>query len=220
MKTIWKITAAGMIAMGLLFQSNQAQAQIFGEYQSAGLMGKGKIEASTHFTGVSTSYDGESAYTLNGLGLQAGFGLGGRFELRTRYERLWFDGLGIGDGGFNYLTLAPKLGKEDGRFAFMLPIAMAFSEGEQSFELHPTVLVSIPLSQTANLTFSPKYLISLEEGAEFSDSLLALNLGAGIGFSEQWVLRPELGLMFLPGEEGTFFNFGLGISRRMGNPKD
>lgn len=220
MKNFRKIAAAGMIAMGLLFLSNQAQAQIFGEYQNAGLLGKGKIEASTHFTGVSTSYGGESAYTFNGLGLQAGFGLGERFELRTRYERLWFDGLGIGDGGFNNLTLAPKLGKEEGRFAFMLPIVMAFAEGDQSFQIHPTVLVSILRLEKMNLTFSPKYLISLDEGSEFSDSFLALNLGAGIGFSEQWVLRPELGLMFLPGEEGTFFNFGLGISRRMGNPKD
>lgn len=220
MKDLRKITAAGMIAVGLLFLWNQGRAQIFGEYQSAGLMGKGKIEASTHFTGVSASYDGESAYVLNGLGLQAGFGLGESFELRTRYERLWFDGLGIGDEGFNFLTLAPKFGNEDGRFAFMLPIVMGFSEGEEALQIHPTVLVSLPLSKNTNLTFSPKYLISLDERSDLSDSFLALNLGAGIGVSEQWVLRPELGLMFVPGEQGNFFNFGLGISRRIGNPRD
>lgn len=215
MKTFNRLTTMGMMALCLIFQSYLGHAQIFGEYQSASLVGKGNVEATTHFTGVSISYGGESSYALNGLGIQAGFGLGERFELRTRYERLWFDGLGISEGGFNYLTLAPKVGSNNGKIAVMLPLALAFTEGGSNFEIHPTVLFSFPITQNSNLTFSPKYLISFAEGAKFGDSLLAFNLGAGIGFAEQWVVRPEFGVMLMPGEEGNFLNFGLGISRRI-----
>lgn len=152
------------------------------------MVGKGKIEATAHYTGVNLSYDGESQFIFNNLGLQTGLGLGERFELRVRYDRLWFKDYEIGDGA------------------------------EANWHINPAVLFTMPLKGNTNLTLTPKYLISFEEGAEFKDNFLALNLGAGIGFMENWVARPEIGLMFVTGEKGSFFNFGLGASWIFGKP--
>ncbi|WP_194776781.1 hypothetical protein [Pararhodonellum marinum] len=74
------------------------------------------------------------------------------------------------------------------------------------------MMYTMPLGQNANLTFTPKYMISLREGSELGDSFLGLNLGAGIGIMDNLNARPEVGLMFVPGEQGSFFNFGLGAS--------
>jgi len=217
-KTINKLLVLGMFSL-MVLQTNQSIAQyIFGEYQSAKMVGKGKIEATAHYTGVNLSYDGESQFIFNNLGLQTGLGLGDRFELRVRYDRLWFKDYGIGDG-INFISFGPKIGTKNDRIAFLLPFSAGFGDGvESNWQFNPSVFFTVPLGVNTNLTFTPKYLISLEEENEFSDNFLALNLGAGIGFMKNWVARPEIGLMFVPGEKGSFFNFGLGASWIFGKP--
>lgn len=211
-KTIKKFLAMGMFSL-MALQANQSVAQfIFGEYQSAQMVGKGKIEASAYYTGVNVSYDGDSEFVFNSLGLQTGIGFGERFELRVRYDRLWFKDFGIGDG-INFISIGPKIGTKNDKIAFYLPFSTAFGDGAMgSTNFNPTILFTMPLTGNTNLTFTPKYMISLEEGSEIGDSVVGLNLGAGIGFTENWIARPELGLMFVPGESGSFFNFGLGAS--------
>jgi len=218
MKKINRLLFIGIFTM-MVLHANQGIAQwIYGEYQSAKMVGKGKIEATAHYTGVNISYDGESEFVFNNLGFQTGLGLGEFFELRVRYDRLWFKDYGIGDGG-DILSFGPKFGTRNNKFAFMLPFAAALGNGGGSdWQFNPTVFFTLPLSDNANLTFTPKYMISLHEYADVGDSFLGLNLGAGITFLENWVARPELGLMFVPGEKGSFFNFGIGASWVFGKP--
>jgi hypothetical protein len=217
-KTIKKFLVMGMFSL-LVLQTNQSVAQlIFGEYQSAQMVGKGKIEATAHYTGVNLSYEGESLFAFNNLGIQTGLGLGERFELRVRYDRLWFKDYGIGDG-ISFISVGPKIGTKNNKIAFHLPFSAALEEGAGTYWFfNPAVLFTVPLTANTNLTFTPKYLISLQEGDAFEENSLGLNLGAGIGFMENWVARPEIGLMFVPGEKGSFFNFGLGASWIFGKP--
>jgi hypothetical protein len=219
MKRFIQSLSLGIMTLGMIFHSNQGFAQIFGEYQSANLVGKGKTEVTAQFNGVRLGYDGESDFVFNVLAFQAGFGLGDKFELRLRYDRLWYNESGIGDG-FNAVTIAPKFGTNSGKFAFLLPISTLFdSGGEGNWLLSPTVLFTLPLGENVKFTFAPKYIISLEEYSEISDSLLSLNVGFGIDVLDSWIARPEIGISFIPSEEGNFFNYGIGVSRILGKSK-
>jgi hypothetical protein len=67
------------------------------------------------------------------------------------------------------------------------------------------------------LTFTPKYFISIDN--EYEGGFISLNLGLAIGMLGEWAIRPETGLMFKPGEKGSFWNYGLGASRTFGKLK-
>lgn len=58
---------------------------------------------------------------------------------------------------------------------------------------------------------SAKAVIPLNR--EDSDVLIAFNLGAGLSRNmEKWVLRPEVGILLNPGEDGYFMHFSVGLS--------
>ncbi|HQU71054.1 MAG TPA: hypothetical protein PKV71_06630 [Calditrichia bacterium] len=45
------------------------------------------------------------------------------------------------------------------------------------------------------------------------DVLVAFNLGLGISSDlNRWALRPEVGYLFNPGENGHYFHWSLGVS--------
>jgi hypothetical protein len=48
---------------------------------------------------------------------------------------------------------------------------------------------------------------------------MALNLGFAIGNIGEWAIRPETALIFKPGDSGSFWNYGLGVSRTFGKSK-
>ncbi len=75
---------------------------------------------------------------------------------------------------------------------------------------------SISLGEKVLLNINPNYAFSLEKGNNFEDGLLGIPLGLAINLGESWILRPEGGVTFEMGYEGKFYNFGLGISRKLG----
>jgi len=63
------------------------------------------------------------------------------------------------------------------------------------------------------LNWAAKYLVPLSE--EGGDNLLAFNLGLGLGPPKgRWTLRPEIGWLIDPGEEGHDTQFSIGLSVR------
>jgi hypothetical protein len=63
------------------------------------------------------------------------------------------------------------------------------------------------------LNWAAKYLVPLSE--EGGDNLLAFNLGLGLGPPQgRWTLRPEVGWLINPGEEGHYTQFSIGLSVR------
>lgn len=217
MKTFFKLIISSILPLGL-FSIQNSEAQVFAEYQSARSIGKGNTEITGHYTSVSISYDGESAKVFNVFGIQSGLGFGENFEIRVRYDRLNFDG--EGSGGYNLISFGPKFSTKNGRFAALLPFASTSSDGESLWQVNPTLMFSLPITEKFEVTLTPKYVITLEEGSKIDDGLMAFNLGFGIEFLEKWMARPEGGLMFMPGEDGNFFNFGLGVSRKLGKNEE
>jgi hypothetical protein len=121
------------------------------------------------------------------------------------------------DSGLNSLMIGPKFSSERGKFAFYLPLEFNFVENvEKNWRTEPTFIFSLSLGDKINLNLTPSYMFSLEKGNGIDDGLLKLNLGFGINLTDGWIIRPEGGLhYFISDFDGNFYNFGLGISRKL-----
>jgi hypothetical protein len=217
MKRLCNFRVGFILFIGLILNFLNAKAQIYGEYQSARVLGKGRVEATGYYTSATINYNGDSQRIFNFLGLQTGIGLGERFDLRIRYDRLYYVDSEIGEGS-NLVSLAPKYSLLKDKISAILPIFLMFSEyGSGNWQLQPALLFSLPMSEKVELTFTPKYFISIDD--EYEGGIISLNLGLAIGKLGEWAIRPETGLMFKPGEEGSFWNYGLGASRTFGKVK-
>lgn len=211
-----KRVLVGFLAVGsLLSISTNSLAQFSSNFQGARSVGKGNAEMTAFYSNVGVAYDGESNKIFNNFGFQSGLGLSNLTELRVRYDRFNFNE-GKGDG-INGLTIGPKFSSESGKFAFYLPVGFNFGDGaDKNWMTDPTLIFSLPLGEKVTLNLSPSYMISLEEGSGIDDGLLKLNLGFGINFGDSWVIRPEGGLHYFVSDfDGNFYNFGLGISRKL-----
>lgn len=181
-------------------------APVFSDLQSAKLVGKGKFEATPSFSSVYFSSDGETDHVQNHFGLQVAYGMGNNVDFRLRFERITIS--------LNVLGFGPKIGTEKGRVALCLPIGFAFGEDvevSETWEFHPTLLFTLPIGNNFEFNPSAKALIPLNR--EGSDVLVAFNLGAGISANlKKWVIRPELGFLFNPGEDGHYRHFSIGFT--------
>lgn len=215
MKNLKSFLAILVVLEGLLSISTTSLAQYSSGFQGAKSAGKGNTEMTAHYSNVGASYNGESDKVFNNFGFQAGVGMSNLTEIRVRYDRFNFHE-GSGEG-VNTLMVGPKFSSESGKFAFYLPFGFNFgNEVDKNWMVDPTLIFSFPLGEKVNLNLSPGYLVSLEEGAGIDDGLLKLNLGFGVNFGDGWVIRPEGGLLYFVSDfDGNFYNFGLGISKRL-----
>lgn len=196
--------------------TNEAFAQYSSLFQSAKSVGKGNGEFTLHYSNIGYSSEEFSEKVFDNLGFMAGFGITDLTEIRVKYDRLGYFSEGM-DLGLNTLMAGPKFSEESGLFAIYLPVGFAFSEGNgNSWLANPAFLFSISLGEKVLLNINPNYAFSLEKGNNFEDGLLGIPLGLAINLGESWILRPEGGVTFEMGYEGKFYNFGLGISRKLG----
>ena len=177
-------------------------APIFSEQQSARVVGVGRAEVTSTATANFFTGDGETDHVENHYGIQVATGVHERLDLRLRYVRA--------GGGVNAVGFAPKLSLLEDRLALAVPVGFAFGEDvnvSKTWEFHPTLLFTQQLAQRADLNLSAKSLIRLE-----GDTLWGFNVGLGLGDRERWVVRPEVGLLFNPGDEGQFLQASLGFT--------
>jgi hypothetical protein len=174
------------------------------------------VEVSGHYSAVSFADDAESSKVQDNLGLQAAIGVGRLVDMRARYERISVNGEGEGT---NVLGIGPKVAFVEDRVAFHLPVGLAFGGGIESsdtWEMHPTILLTAPLDGKLEVNGSAKMLVPLTTGR--GDPLVAFNVGLGISSDlTRWALRPEFGVMFNPGESGHFQHVSLGLTIFTGN---
>lgn len=181
-------------------------APVFSDLQSAKLVGKGNFEATPNFTTASFTSEGETDHIQNHYGIQLGYGLFKRVDLRARYEFI-----GVADDGpkANIFGIGPKVSIWEDRIAAYLPVGFAFGgdvDGIDEIELQPTILFTIPAGKYVEINPSAKGII----GDEF---YIAFNLGLGLSTDiERYVIRPEYGMLFNPGESGYFWQFSLGTT--------
>jgi hypothetical protein len=190
-----------------------ACAPVFSDLQSARLVGPGKIEATPGFSSVSVMDEGQTEHIQNHFGIQAGVGVLSFLDFRLRYERVIVDGNGSDSFGLNVFGFGPKIGLLKDRIAFYVPVGFAFGEDievSETWEIHPTLIATIPFSRSIELNPSAKVLIPFKGER---DTLVAFNLGAALGKDvRKWAIRPEVGLCFNPGEGGYFWQVSLGFS--------
>jgi hypothetical protein len=181
-----------------------ACAPVFSDLQSAKLVGKGRVEATPSFTSVTG--------VQNQAGLQLATGVHDKVDLRVRYERVMVED----EPGVNVLGFGPKIQLFKDYAALYVPVGFAFGGGVESSEswaVHPTLLLTGQVHPAVELNWAAKYLVPLSE--EGGDNLLAFNLGLGLGPPKgRWTLRPEIGWLIDPGEEGHDTQFSIGLSVR------
>ncbi|MFC1887931.1 hypothetical protein ACFLYK_03890 [Candidatus Cloacimonadota bacterium] len=184
----------------------------YSNFQSAKLLVKGKYEITPSYSSVSFANDGQSQEMSDNFGVQLGYGLSDNVNVRFRFENIApeYDGI----SSYNFVAIEPKFSLIKDRSAFSLPIGFFTGsdvDDSETIQIHPTVHLTFPLSENFDLNFAPKFLIFLDEDAD--DGLIALNAGLGFStYSNKIVIRPEIGYLWDPGEEGHFFSWGLGIS--------
>jgi hypothetical protein len=203
--SISKITL--LIFLAPLF-SPRISGQYNVSYESAKVLGKGQSAISGHYAGYSFNYHGNSEKLFNLAGIRFTRGISESFNLCVSYGRI-HGGLLSGHGA-NYLELAPKISLSKGKVAFQLPLGVYFAEGESSFIISPKLLFTYRSGKKFDLTFSPKAEILLESP---SDELIEFSLGAGFSSNlDKWAIRPEIGIILNPGEDGSILTYGLGFT--------
>ena len=189
---------------------SQSCLPVFQHYQDARTQKPGTHEITPNVAVVSFTEGGETSHIQNQLGLQAAFGLTSKADLRAAYTRV---ALAEDGGGFNFVGFGPKFSLIPDRFAVFAPVDFAFGEDlkvSDTWSFSPTFLITSRISEDFEINPSARVRIPLYEDGE---TLLAFNLGMGIGAAgSPWKLRPEFGVLVNPGESGTAWSFGLGLS--------
>ena len=97
--------------------------------------------------------------------------------------------------------------------AINVPVGFAFGEDlevSDTWHIHPTLLLTLPISKYIEFNPSAKVLIPFQSEQE---TLVAFNLGIGVSTNlERWAIRPEIGFLYNPGESGRFLHFSLGFT--------
>ena len=196
-----------VLILSILFQNC---APVFSEMQGARLVGKDNHELTAGYTSVSVSDDDDSEGLQEELGLQYAYGLSDRTDFRFRYSHISLEN---SDYSFNVIGFGPKFSIKKDVAAFYLPVGFAFGEDievSESWQIHPTLLYTLPLGKNFELNPSAKALIPVGNDG---DILVAFNLGAAFSTDfSKWAIRPEFGYMFNPGEEGHFTQISIGLS--------
>lgn len=183
----------------------------FSDFQSARIVPKGKVEVTPSFSAVTFTEDGDTEHLQDVYGAQVAFGAGEVSEVRVAFARVDFVDE---DGGFNVFGFGPKWRIVRDHMAGYLPVGFAFGEDievSETWAVHPTVIFSGRLHRVVEVNPSVKVLLPLAGGAE--EIRLAFNLGFGISNNlDVWALRPEIGIMVNPGEEGFLIAYSVGMS--------
>jgi hypothetical protein len=191
----------------------------FSELQSAKLVDEGEFEIAGHYSAVSLRFDEDGGGVQDGdeggkvqddIGVQLAYGLAERINFRARYEYI---NVGDLDVTAHAIGFGPKFSLTEDVIALYVPVGFALGEDistEDTWQLHPTILVTATQGQVLEFNASVKYILTF---AEDTDDLMAFNLGLGISPDlSKYVFRPEGGLLINPGEDGYYWHFSVGFS--------
>ena len=130
-------------------------------------------------------------------------GLTSQADIRAAYTRVE---LAEDGGGSNYFSFGPKLSLAPDRFAVFAPV-----EVSETWSFSPTFLITSPINE--DFEINPSTMVHIPLSEDGGETLLAFNLGMGIGSAGRpWKLRPEFSVLVNPGESGVAWSFGLGLS--------
>lgn len=185
------------------------------DQQSARMLPARGIELNGSYSTVSFRNEGESEHVQDQFGARFAYGLSDRTELRFTYERIELDDDFEADG-LNLFGAGVKLGLVPERLALYVPVGMMTGEDLESgdtWTVAPTLLGTWRASPQFELNPSVKAIYPF--AAEDPEVFLGFHLGAGISTDlDRWAVRPEVGAVINPGDDGTVLGFTLGFSFR------
>ena len=190
----------------------------FSNLQSAKMVRKGQLEYTPSFS---------SSMHTNSFGLQTSYGLNNKYNVRLRLERILidFDGFESDSSNFidmsifnfktniTHLSFGIKYQLLKNKSAIYLPISLTKNDINSDIikQIEPTYIHSFTLGKYFEFNPSIKALIPLDSDSK--DYLLAYNLGFGISPNlSKWVIRPEVGMLSSPFEEGGLPHVSIGLS--------
>jgi hypothetical protein len=182
---------------------------VFNSPQSARMLRHRQVDASLESSSTYVKH-GSATQSSLGFGMRGGYGFSNRFNLYAHYQ--WINLQDIGDVNYHYLALEPKVGLIQNILAATVPIGFFAGRdvsATESVQVHPTLLVTIPVSQMVEANFAPKAIVFMPT----FDYLLVLT--AGLGFSvdlSRWALRAEFSMALNPETRALFISGGLGFS--------
>ena len=181
-------------------------------FSDARLVGRGQTEVTASLTPTGASVMGDSRHLMNDYRVQGMHGLTDRVDLGVGYARLQMT---RGGAGAHAIGFGPKLSVVPDRVAVAVRTGFLFGDEvpvAESWHLDPTLLFTVPLTDRVDLNPSVRFLIPFCEDCE---TLFGFNVGVGISpGSRRLKLRPEIGLLFSPHENGVVWTMGLGLSFR------
>lgn len=177
-------------------------------YETARMLPKGAAQLQGSFTHAQAIGDGESETVDNGYGFGLGIGLTDRVNLKFRYE------LFNVEGKINFVSIGPKIALKKDVVAVGLPFWGYLYDGESNWGVSPMLVLRVskpsPKFET-NLGIRVDYPFVKEAQTEFG-----VNLGFGWSKNlDRWAIRPDLGLVYAPGESGLVLTFGVGAQYNM-----
>jgi len=178
--------------------------------QSARLADPGEFEITPSYSYVNFA-DEKTDKVADQCGVQLGLGVSEHFNMRFRYEYIQWANRTI-DGGHNFLAVEPKVGLVENVFAVSMPVGLFFGEHveeKDSWQIHPTLLATVPVNPGLEVNGSAKYLYFFDSD---TNNLVALNVGVGFGQIDNIVVRPEIGWLFDTGENGYYFHWSIGMT--------
>ncbi len=186
------------------------------DQQSARTLPAGGIEVTPSFSYVSFTEEGEDEdIAQNHFGVHAGYGLSDAAELRAAVEYISVDNE-FNDLGVTMVGAGVKFGLVPEILALYIPILAVFGEDVETgetFTVAPTLLATWRGSPNFELTPSLKAIYPF--AVDDPELLVGLHLGAAISSDlDRWALRPEVGVVRNPGEEGTIWGMTIGVSVR------
>ena len=180
-------------------------------FQDARLVGPGNVEVTPNLSGLFISDFGETHHTGNQFGAQLIAGAAPRVDMGVAYAR--FEAADA-DAGTNLVGFGPKVSLKTDRVALALPFGFAFGGGvetSESFVFQPTGLFTVPITDRVDFNPAAKLLIPF---CDDCDLLVGFNVGVGIRPWNRVTIRPEIAFLFNPGESGTVWSTGVGVSFR------
>jgi hypothetical protein len=183
----------------------------YSSMQSARLVKPGQFEVTPSYSSMRFADEGKSEKVTNQFGAQLAIGMSDRFNARMRYEYVQWDD-DFADVSYSFFALEPKIGLVEDVIAVSLPVGLWFGgdvEENDSWQAHPSIHMTALLNPVMEINGSAKYLYFFEQD---TDDLIALNLGVGLGTMGQFVLRPEIGWLFNPDEDGHYLHYSIGFS--------
>jgi hypothetical protein len=196
----------------LLTTLSSGCAPFIADQQSAKLLAPGSLEVTPSASYVSFSHNGETEHVQTQFGLRLGYGFSSLVELRGMVEHVAIEN----GGSTNILGAGAKIGLIPDRVSIYLPLGLLIGggvEAGESWTAVPTLLVNAVTTPTFELTPSVKLLVPLT--GDNREVLVGLHLGAAISNDlGRWALRPEVGLVRNPGDDGTVWGATLGIAFR------